>query len=763
MNFTILDWSILIVLLVVITAVAVITNKYTQSVADFLAANRCAKRYLLCISQGIAGMGAISIVAIFEMYYKAGFTAMWWKMMMIPIALLIVLSGFVSYRYRETRVFTLAQFFETRYSKSFRVFAGILAWVSGIVNFGIFPAVGARFFKYYCGLPDYINIRFIEVGQKFVQHHWNLPNFKGTAYLFNFDIDTFALIMLFLLGISLFFVFIGGQIAVMITDFVQGMFVNIVFLVVLLIFLYKFDWNTIISTLQTAPEGQSMINPFRTAKMADFGVFYFIIGAFGSIYNQRAWQGAQGYACSAKNAHELRMGSILGEWRGLVQMLIIMMLPIGAWVVMHRPEFKGVADAVHNVLNGIPNPQIQKQMMVPVTLTKFLPIGITGLFGAVMLAAFISTHDTYMHSWGSIFIQDVILPFRKKPFTPKQHIWMLRGSVFFVAAFIFVFSFYFSQTQYILMFFSITGAIFLGGAGSCIIGGLYWKRGSTKGAWTALVSGCVIAFGGLFIRQSWKDCLYPWLENHPTLLKWFTNVIEGIANAVPGINWKVTPENFPLNGQWFLFLAMITAIIGYVGCSLFDWLILKKEAHDMDRLLHRGKYAIKGEHGEHMTKPPTGWRAILPSKEFTGWDRVIYYAKMSWTLGWFGIFIVGTSYNLYLLWSKDKYCSDAGWSTYWWWHITVTLVLGIGTTIWFLIGGIVDVKDLFKTLSSAKRDLLDVGMVVDHHNLGENPHDAEEVHAEALGEASKFPELEDHPSDATAADAEKPEADSEKK
>jgi len=98
-----------------------------------------------------------------------------------PVALVMVLAGWVSYRYRETRVFTLAQFFEVRYSKSFRVFAGILGWVSGIINFGIFPAVGARFFVYYCGLPEYV------------------------PYL---GISSYAFVMLLLIGISLFFVFL---------------------------------------------------------------------------------------------------------------------------------------------------------------------------------------------------------------------------------------------------------------------------------------------------------------------------------------------------------------------------------------------------------------------------------------------------------------------------------------------------------------------------------------------------------------------------
>ena len=57
-----------------------------------------------------------------------------------------------------------------------------------------------------------------------------------------------------------------------------------------------------------------------------------------------------------------------------------------------------------------------------------------GAFAAVMLAAFISTHDTYLHSWASIFIQDVVMPLRKKPFSSKQHISVLRWAIIGVAA-----------------------------------------------------------------------------------------------------------------------------------------------------------------------------------------------------------------------------------------------------------------------------------------------------------------------------------------
>ena len=112
-------------------------------------------------------------------------------------------------------------------------------------------------------------------------------------------------------------------------------------------------------------------------------------------------------------------------------------------------------------------------MVVPIAMTLVLPMGIMGLLCAAMFTAFISTHDTYLHSWGAIFLQDVILPFRTKPFTPKEHIRYLRLSVGGVAVIIFFFSLWFHQSEDIIMFFILAANFFLGWSGAVIIGGLY--------------------------------------------------------------------------------------------------------------------------------------------------------------------------------------------------------------------------------------------------------------------------------------------------
>lgn len=416
MNMSWIDWTIVAVFMVGLTAMAVYTKQYVKGVSGFLVANRCAGRYLLGIAQGMSAAGAISFVAVFEMYYKTGFCASWWALMMAPIGLLIALTGWLTYRYRETRVMTLSQLFEVRYSRNFRVYCGIIAWATGVINMGIFPAVTARFFIYFCGLPK-------------------------TFGLFGVEMSTFATIMIVELSIALLFTFLGGMVVVMVTDFIQGIFSYLVFLVILGVLYFQFDWSQVIESLKTAPADASMLNPFKTTKAVGFNFAFFMMQAFCVVYARNTWQGSQGYGASAKNAHEAKMSSIIGVWRGMTQALLIMMLPICVFTLMHHGDFTAQANSVQEAVSSIQletaqqTETIQNQMLVPIALTKILPVGVLGLFCTLMLAAAISTDDSYLHSWGSIFIQDVIMPFKKKAISPAKHMWLLRFSILFVALF----------------------------------------------------------------------------------------------------------------------------------------------------------------------------------------------------------------------------------------------------------------------------------------------------------------------------------------
>ena len=640
MNLTWIDWSIVAIVLAFMFGGVYISKKLMQSVADFLAAGRTAGRYLVSVGQWIAGLGAITIIANFEMNYVAGFAMSWWGLSMAIVVLILTVSGWVVYRFRQTRALTMAQFFEIRYSRNFRIFAGIIAFVSGIINFGIFPSVGARFFIYFCGLPE------------------SFP-------LLGLEISTFVFLMIILLTTSLFFVFAGGQIAVIITDFIQGVFVNFVFVLVIIFVLKMFSFNQIFEALQTAPTDASLINPFKTSAAKDFNIWYHLIGVFGAIYVVLSWQGTQGYNSSAKSAHEAKMGSVLSNWRGVPMVLLLLVVPICAYVVLHHPDFLKQANAVNATLQGIDGDAVRGQLTVPLVLTKIFPAGLMGAFAAVMLAAFVSTHDTYLHSWGSIFIQDVILPLRKKSFTPKQHLKVLRWSIIGVAVFIFWFSLLFKQSQYILMFFAITGAIYAGGSGAVIIGGLYWKRGTTTAAWAAMITGSSIAVGGIIIHQFNK--------------------------------------NFFINGQVFWFIAMAAAIVVYVLVSLLK---PEKKVTEMAELLHRGKYVIQDEYKVIDAQPSRGLKMLGMGKEFTRGDKLIYILTYLWIISWTLVFIIGTIYSLI------HPLSDISWMKFWYVYLGINLMIAIIVVFWFTIGGFIDIKSMFNRLRTMERDDRDDGFVL---------------------------------------------------
>jgi len=629
---TVLDWSLVVGLLGFMIAGVVVSRRYMRGVADFLAAGRAAGRYVLTLSQGVAATGAITIVATLEMNYVAGFPQVWWGLTTAIVVLLVTASGWVAYRFRETRCLTLAEFFERRYSRNFRVFAGSVAFVSGIINFGIFPAVGARFFIYFCGLPQVVQIGGIEI-------------------------STFALTMIFLLSLALFFVFSGGQIAVIVADFIQGLFVNIVFVIIALFLVTQIDWPNIVDAVSTVPRGKSLVNPFDTSHVKDFNFGYFLIGVFGYIYGVLSWQGVQAYSASARSAHEAKMGNVLGNIRNVPRDLLLLLFGIVAYGVLHHVAYAPQAAEVQATLEGLETQALRDQLRVPVLLTTLLPPGLLGAFAAVMLAAFISTHDTYLHSWGSIFVQDVVLPLRKRGLTPHQHLRALRWSICGVAVFIFFFSLLFRQSEHILLFFAITGAIFAGGAGAVIIGGLYWSRGTTAAAWSAMITGSTIAVGGIVIHQF--------------------------------------EEDFFINGQWFWALAMGGASAVYIVVSLLD----RRPSFDLAALLHRSPNDAPVPRGSR------GLRLLGVGPEFRRADRVIYALIYTHVLSWVGIFVVGTIYNL----THDV--GFASWARFWRYYVIYHLAVAVVVVIWFGIGGWRDIRAMFRHLDQTQRDERDDGIV----------------------------------------------------
>ena len=99
MNLSWIDWAIMAVAVVALRLVSLSTRTHMKGVADFLSANRSAGRYLLTIASQMGAIGVVSIVANFEVLYAAGVAPGWWFGMNIPVGVIILMTGWVFYRF----------------------------------------------------------------------------------------------------------------------------------------------------------------------------------------------------------------------------------------------------------------------------------------------------------------------------------------------------------------------------------------------------------------------------------------------------------------------------------------------------------------------------------------------------------------------------------------------------------------------------------------------------------------------------------------
>ncbi|MFA5866327.1 MAG: sodium:panthothenate symporter, partial [Phycisphaerae bacterium] len=705
-----IDWLIVTIPLFIVVYIGLRTQRYVKGVSDFLTAGRVAGRYVLCVSGGEAGMGLISLVAMYESYYQSGFAYGFWGSFSMPIFIILGLTGYCVYRFRETRAMTVGQFLEIRYSRKFRIFAGVLQSVSGVINYALFPAVGARFLVYFCGLP-------IE------------------TEIFGLVFPTFALVMAVFLALAVVVAMRGGQITIMVTNCVQGLLSYPIYVVIVGFVLLKFSWfRDMAPAILDRPAGKSLINPFDISELRDFNIFYVLVGILGGLVNRMGWSGNQGYSVAARNAHEQKLSVVLGSWRSGFEGMMYLLLAIIALTYLNSDKFQAgprgavacrtelAVKAVNDVVTsdnlfsarkevidylktGKVTPKLQAmldktaairvkeeadlaniryvshdetashvvdsktataaprnaseekqlalesrvqtakdaiqavdpgasqtfgtifgQMRVPMALRYLLPIGITGLFCAICIFLMVSTDTSYILSWSSIIVQDVILPIRRKPFTPKEQLALLRVLVALVAVFAFFFSYFFGQVDYIMMFFAITGAIWLGGSGPCIVGGLYWKRGTAAGAWTALITGSGLAVLAIIAQKYWVGGIYPWLHERSlvdTVALWLERAS---APFEPIIKWRMSSEKFPINSQEIFAITMLVSIGLYVIISLLT--SRGGRAFNMDRMLHRGKYHREGLKVEH---PPLTFRSILPrligiDNQYTRGDKILAWS-----------------------------------------------------------------------------------------------------------------------------------------
>jgi SSS family solute:Na+ symporter len=231
-----------------------------------------------------------------------------------------------------------------------------------------------------------------------------------------------------------------------------------------------------------------------------------------------------------------------------------------------------------------------------------------------------------------------------------------------------------------------------------IIGGLYWRRGTTRGAWVAAVTGVSMVLAGLFLQQARAG----W-DAHGVA---FFGALDWMgANRAAGFaEW--VHARLP-NGQELWGWSMLVCTVLYILAS-FPW----KPACDLDRLLHR----------DERTSPRPAHRAFSPARligitdEFTRRDRWLYAATILFNGFWILVLIAGSAYVAWHVHARGGSVRDLdpAWSVFWRWKVLIMLAVAAVVTVWFLVGGIRDVAGMLRTLRERTASDTDTGIVDEH-------------------------------------------------
>ncbi len=751
MNFV--DWAIVIIPMIVVIWAAIHSRKYVRGVVDYLAAGRIAGRYVISIGDMASALSVIWLVAAVEKNYQTGFAVAFWETVIAPVSIFLALSGFVVYRWRQTRCLSFGQFIELRYgSKFFRVFCATLRTLAETVTNAIGPAVATNFFIYYLGLPHRIMI-------------------------FGVNLPCYAIIVCLCLILATTIIWPGGRISLLLTDSIQGLLCYPIFVVIVGYVILNFSWGSDVAPVMwNRVEGQCFMNPYDISGLRDFNIFAIVVTLLGQVLNRGGFIGNDS-SSSGKTPHEQKMAGVLGAFRNGFAVVMALLVAVIVITFMNSPHFYGenrfgitnveirrrlsakvldeiepdqaerakvmaavesaaaatgiedmtckmsqqknpdtpYFDAVGKAFGETPEGsyKFQKfrslfyQMMMPTLLSKIFPAGILGLFCLLMVMLLVSTDDARIFNAGTTLTQDVVLPFFKGHVPPKKHLLILRLTTLGVVLFFLIVSLFFAQLDYILMFTTIMTSLWLGGAAPIMLFGLYSRFGNLKGAWCAIIFGSGFSLFGLIMQRNWAMHIYPFLESMNMVASLDAFLAAVSAPFDPWIKWSMNPYKFPLNSFEVYFISMVLSIGGYVIASLLTY-----KPYNLDKLLHRGEYADPGTPEpvrEKWTLRNVFSKLIGITSEHTRGDRIIAYVVFFYSI----VYQVGIAFVAIVVWNLFR-----RWPEEWWTYkflitmVIVPAVVGVVSTVWFTWGGIRDARQLFIDLKKRVEDDTDNGQVL---------------------------------------------------
>ena len=466
-NFTLIDWVIVILYPLISVGIGLYVRKLIVNMSDFVVAGRG-----LGVCLGIATMTGTELGLITVMYsaqkgFTGGFAAFHIALAAGIVTFLVGVTGLFVYRLREMGVMTIPEFYERRFDRKTRILGGVMMALGGVLNMGLFLKVGSMF----------------------------LVGISGTS-----NVDWMLnVVMIALTVLVLIYTCLGGMVSVVIADYVQFVVLAFGLLVASVLAMWHLGWNNIFDTVQREM-GVGGFDP--TVAESGFGWEYMIWMGFLGLVSCGIWPTAVARALAMDSPQAVKRQYMFASISFLIRFLIPYFWGICAFVfVMQHSGWKELFFPA-----GYPAPAQMPEGMepfdnlyaMPLFLGQILPAGLIGLMTAGMIAAFMSTHDSYLLCWSSVLTQDVIAPIREargRPLSSKARVTLTRTLIVVIGLYVLAWGLIYRGDDDIWDYMAVTGAVYFTGAFALLLGGLYWRRASSTGAFLALLAGLSAILG----------------------------------------------------------------------------------------------------------------------------------------------------------------------------------------------------------------------------------------------------------------------------
>jgi solute:Na+ symporter, SSS family len=454
-NFTTFDWVIVTIYPLLSVVLGIIASRFIADMDDFVVAGRGIRTALGIATLTGTELGLVTVMYSAQKGFTGGFAAFHIGLAAGVVTFFVGLSGFIIAGLRRQEVLTIPEFYGRRYSRGVRIFGGLVLSFGGILNMGMFLKAGSIFIVGITGMDP--------------------------------ESNALLIVMFILLVLVLFYTILGGMISVVIADYLQFVVLSFGLLMATVLAIRKLGWGNIFETIINT-KGEAGFNPF-VAEGA-FGPDYVIWMLFLGLVSCALWPTSVARALAAHSEQTVKRQFMFASASYAIRNIVPYFWGIAAFVlVMQTPALK---DAFLPGEAGAES--LDSLYALPVFMGRLLPAGLVGILTAAMIAAFMSTHDSYFLCWSSVLTNDVVVPIFGE-LTQKQRVLMTRFIILLIGIVIFLVSFAFPLREDLWDYMAVTGAIYFSGAFALLVGGLYWKGASNVGAYCALVAGCSAVFG----------------------------------------------------------------------------------------------------------------------------------------------------------------------------------------------------------------------------------------------------------------------------